>query len=89
MLIIISQSTIIQISRSLCKLMAVTTHFDSVCGIHKESIYHTCEDASKDLQLIIDELHMKKMGDIWLFIMQANTLSHLLRYRKNALEKDT
>ena len=25
---------------------------------------------------------MKKMRDIWLFIMQASTLSHLLRYRK-------
>ena len=33
--------------------------------------------------------HMKKMRDIWLFIMQASTLSHLLRYRKNTLEKDT
>ena len=32
---------------------------------------------------------MKKMRDIWLFIMQASTLSHLLRYSKNALEKDT
>ena len=37
----ISESTIIQISRSLCKMMAVTTHFDSVCGVHKECLPHT------------------------------------------------
>ena len=59
----ISESTIIQISRSLRKLMAVTTHLDSVCGIHKESIYHTCKDASTDLQLIIDELQKSQVFD--------------------------
>ena len=45
----ISESTIIQISRFLSKLMTVSTHFDSECGIPKESSYHTCKDTSKDL----------------------------------------
>ena len=58
-----TESTIIQISRSLRKLIAVTTHFDSVCGVHKESIYHTCKDASKDLQLVIDELQKSQVFD--------------------------
>ena len=59
----ISESTIIQISRSLSKLMAVSTHFDSECGIPKESIYHTCKDTSKDLQLVVDELQKSKVFD--------------------------
>ena len=57
----VSESTSIQISRSLRKLMAVTAHFDSVCGIDKESIYHTCKDASKDLQLVVDELQKSRL----------------------------
>ena len=59
----VSESTIIQISRSLRKLMAVTAHFDSACGIYKESIYHTCKDASKDLQLVVDELQKSEVFD--------------------------
>ena len=59
----ISESTIIQISRSLSKLMAVSTHFDSECGVPKESIYHTCKDTSKDLQLVVDELQKSKVFD--------------------------
>lgn len=80
----ISESTIIQISRSLRKLMAITGHFDSVCGIHKESIYHTCMDARRDLQLVIDELQNRKCLTTFLgattryFRTSSHTSQHML-----------
>ena len=34
----VSEATIIQTSKSLCNLMAVSSHFDTISGIHPESI---------------------------------------------------
>lgn len=52
----VNESTIVHISKSLKALMDTCSHFDSICGIHNESIYHTCQDTSKDLDLIVQEL---------------------------------
>lgn len=52
----VSEATIIQTSKSLRSLMEVTSHFDSICDIHPESIYHTCKRYEKDLDMVIEEL---------------------------------
>ena len=38
----VSEATIIQTSKVLHILMEVSSHFDTICSIHPESIYHTC-----------------------------------------------
>lgn len=55
----ISEATVIQTSKSLRNLMEVTSHFDSICNIHPESIYHTCKSYGKDLDMVLEELSTK------------------------------
>ena len=55
----ISEATVVQTSKSLRNLMEVTSHFDSICGIHPESIYHTSKSYGKDLDVVLEELAVK------------------------------
>lgn len=41
----------------------MTSHFDSISDVPRESIYHTCKDSNKDLQLIVSELVQSKVFD--------------------------
>lgn len=52
----IGEATIVQTSKSLCALMNNSAHYDSISGIHKDSIYHTSTDSSTDLDLVVNEL---------------------------------
>ena len=52
----VSEATIVQTSKSLRNLMEMTSHFDSICGIHPDSIYHTCKRYGKDLDMVLEEL---------------------------------
>ena len=52
----VSEATITQTSKSLRNLMEVTSHFDSMCDIPPDSIYHTCKRYGKDLDMMIEEL---------------------------------
>ena len=55
----VSQATIIQTSKSLRNLMEVSSHFDTICNIHSDSIYHTCQHYGKDLEMLVEELSLK------------------------------
>ena len=55
----VSQATIIQTSKSLRNLMEVSSHFDTICNIHSDSIYHTRQHYGKDLEMLVEELSLK------------------------------
>ena len=52
----VSENTICQTSKSLRNLMEVSAHFDDICDIHRQSIYHTSQCYGRDLELISEEL---------------------------------
>ena len=39
--------------------MEVSSHFDSICSIHRNSIHHTCQSYGKDLETLVEELTSK------------------------------
>ena len=53
----VSEATIIQ--TTLRNLMEVTSHFDKICGIHNDSMYHTSKRDEKDLDILLEELTLK------------------------------
>ena len=55
----VSEATITQTSKSFRNLMQITSHFDSICDIPPDSIYHTCKRYGEDLDLVINELTQK------------------------------
>ena len=55
----VSEATIVQTSKSLRNLMEVSSHFDSICSIHRNSIHHTCQSYGKDLETLVEELTSK------------------------------
>lgn len=55
----ISESTICQTSKSLRNLMDISAHFDYICNIPRQSIYHTSQCYGRDLDLILEELTSK------------------------------
>ena len=52
----VSEATIIQTSKSLRNLMDVSSHFDTICSIRPDSIYHTSHCYGKDLEMVLEEL---------------------------------
>jgi hypothetical protein len=52
----VSETSIVQTSRSLQNLMEISAHFDEICTIHQDSIYHTSKCYGRDLDLILEEL---------------------------------
>ena len=55
----VSEAPIVQTSKSLCNLMEVSSHFDIICDIRPESIYHTCQSYGKDLEMLVEELSLE------------------------------
>lgn len=76
-----SEATITQTSKSLRNLMELTSHFDSICDIHPDSIYHTCKQYGKDLDMVIEEL-TQSLGYLIMyqgvFTDHLRTASHIL-----------
>ena len=85
-----------EITSKIKEATSVAVDGSTVCRLlykngftHKKIVRTAKQRCSGYRARFMADIHMKKMRDIWLFIMQASTLSHLLRYRKNTLEKDT
>ena len=55
----VSEATIIQTSKALRNLMEVSSHFDTICSIHPESIYHTRRCYGQDLEMLVEELTVR------------------------------
>ncbi len=52
----ITENMVVACGKSLNGMMAVTSNFDNVCNLHRESLHHTTKSSTKDEELIIKEL---------------------------------
>ena len=57
----ISESLIVQLSKSLDGIKTVCENFDKSVGIHTDSIHHTTKSSKKDQELVVKQLIESKV----------------------------
>ena len=57
----ISESAIVQSSKSLDGIKTVCENFDKSAGIHADSVHHTIESSKKDQELVVKQLIQSKV----------------------------